>query len=83
MRLKDQVILVTGSTTGVGEAIARRAWEEGASVMLHGRDADRGQEIAAELGPRTSFVPGDLTDPDVPRQLIEARAPPSTQSTSS
>ena len=72
MRLKDQVILVTGSTTGIGEAIARRAWEEGASVMLHSRDADRGLAIAAELGPRARFVLGDLADSEVPRRLIEA-----------
>ena len=36
MLLDNKVILVTGSTTGIGEAIARRAVQEGARVMVHG-----------------------------------------------
>jgi NAD(P)-dependent dehydrogenase (short-subunit alcohol dehydrogenase family) len=72
MQLQEKVILVTGSTTGIGEAIARRAWQEGASVVLHGRDMQRGQAIAAELGSRATFVAGDLADPDVPQRLIHA-----------
>jgi NAD(P)-dependent dehydrogenase (short-subunit alcohol dehydrogenase family) len=71
MQLKDKVILVTGSTTGIGEAIARRAWQEGAGVMLHGRDIERGQVITDELGPRARFLSGDLAECDVPRQLVE------------
>jgi NAD(P)-dependent dehydrogenase (short-subunit alcohol dehydrogenase family) len=72
MRLKDKSILVTGSTTGIGEAIARRAWHEGANVMLHGRETERGEGIAAELGSRASFVFGDLADPEVPKLLIDS-----------
>jgi NAD(P)-dependent dehydrogenase (short-subunit alcohol dehydrogenase family) len=71
MRLNNKVILITGSTTGIGEAIARRAWNEGASVVLHGRDIERGHAIAGELAPRAKFLPGDLADSDVPKQLIE------------
>jgi NAD(P)-dependent dehydrogenase (short-subunit alcohol dehydrogenase family) len=71
MQLKDKVILVTGSTTGIGEAIARRTLREGASVVLHGRDIDRGQAIATELGPRAAFLPGDLSELDTPQRLIE------------
>jgi NAD(P)-dependent dehydrogenase (short-subunit alcohol dehydrogenase family) len=71
MELTGKVVLVTGSTTGIGEAIARRAWQDGANVVLHGRDVERGQKTAAELGPRAIFVQGDLADRDVPRRLIE------------
>jgi NAD(P)-dependent dehydrogenase (short-subunit alcohol dehydrogenase family) len=71
MRLEGDTILVTGSTTGIGEAIVRRAWKEGANVVLHGRDLKRGRLIAAELGPRASFVEGDLSDRDVPKRLVE------------
>jgi NAD(P)-dependent dehydrogenase (short-subunit alcohol dehydrogenase family) len=71
MQLKGKVVLVTGSTTGIGEAIARRAWREGANIVLHGRDVERGQAIAAEVGPRARFVPGDLAEPGVPKRLIE------------
>lgn len=72
MQLTDKVVLVTGSTTGIGEAIARRAWQEGAHVMLHGRDVERGESIAAELGSRAKFVSGDLSGSDVPQRLIAA-----------
>lgn len=71
MQLADKVILVTGSTTGIGEAIARRVVQEGAKVMLHGRDVERGEAIAAELGSRARFAQGDLADAAVPSQLIE------------
>ena len=36
MRLKENAIIVTGSTTGIGEAIARRCVAEGARVLVHG-----------------------------------------------
>ncbi len=74
MQLTDKVILVTGSTTGIGEAIARRVWQEGAKVVLHGRDVERGQAIAAELSSRAKFFPGDLASVDAPRQLVEDAA---------
>src|SRR5688572_5480089 len=71
MQLKDKVILVTGSTTGIGEAIARRAVQLGAKVMLHGTDMDRGQSVASSLEGRAQFLAGDLANADVPQQLIE------------
>ena len=37
MRLNDKVILVTGSTTGIGEGMVRVFAREGAKVMIHGR----------------------------------------------
>lgn len=50
MRLKDKVIIITGSTTGIGKAIAIRCVEEGAKVVIHGRDKEKGQEVITELG---------------------------------
>jgi NAD(P)-dependent dehydrogenase (short-subunit alcohol dehydrogenase family) len=70
MQLTGKAILVTGSTTGIGEAIARRAVQEGASVMLHGRDEERGEAIAAELGSQVRFSLGDLADAGVPSKLV-------------
>jgi len=49
-RLKDKVILVTGSTTGIGEAIARLFVREGAQVMIHGRRMDEAEKLTHELG---------------------------------
>lgn len=72
MRLKDKVILVTGSTTGIGAAIARRVLAEGGWVMIHGRDAERGRAVAAEGGERARFIEGDLADASAPAAMIEA-----------
>ena len=73
MRLKDKVILVTGSTTGIGASMARRFVAEGAKVILHGRDAERGKAICAELGEdRAAFVQGDLAQADFPEALAIA-----------
>ena len=70
MRLKDKVILVTGSTTGIGEGMARIFAREGAKVMVHGRRKDAAQNLVAEIGNDASFVIGSLEDPLVPAKLI-------------
>ncbi|MFM7118312.1 MAG: SDR family NAD(P)-dependent oxidoreductase, partial [Planctomycetota bacterium] len=49
-RLSDKVIIVTGSCTGIGKAIARRAVAEGARVVIHGLHADLGAALVEELG---------------------------------
>ncbi len=72
MLLEDRVILVTGSTTGIGEATARRCVAEGARVMVHGRDPDRAQAVCRDLGPAAAYVLGDLGDPQVCRQVVAA-----------
>jgi NADP-dependent 3-hydroxy acid dehydrogenase YdfG len=69
-RLKDKVILVTGSTTGIGEGMVRVFAREGAKVMIHGRRTDAAQTLAAELGEAASFCIGALDDPQVPSRLI-------------
>ena len=68
--LENKVVLVTGSTTGIGEAIARRAAAEGARVMVHGRDERRARAVSREIGEGAASVVGDLADPDVPAMLI-------------
>jgi len=72
MRLKDKVVLVTGSTTGIGEAIARRAVAEGAHVLIHGRNAEAGESLVEELGKAAHFYADDLADPDCAPRLIGA-----------
>jgi NAD(P)-dependent dehydrogenase (short-subunit alcohol dehydrogenase family) len=72
MRLKDKVILVTGSTTGIGEGMARIFAREGAKVMVHGRRKDAAQKVVAEIGEGASFVTGSLEDSQVPAKLIAA-----------
>lgn len=70
MRLRDKVILVTGSTTGIGEAIVRLFAREGARVMVHGRRKDAAQELAANIGTGAAFTIGALEDPEVPARLV-------------
>lgn len=70
MRLQDQIILITGSTTGIGEHMARRFVAEGAKVVLHGRDAARGEALRQALGAdKAVFCQGDLADASYPEQL--------------
>jgi NAD(P)-dependent dehydrogenase (short-subunit alcohol dehydrogenase family) len=50
MRLKDKVIIVTGSTTGIGKAIAIRCVQEGARVVIHGLEEEWGKGVLSALG---------------------------------
>lgn len=50
MKLKDKVAIITGSSKGIGEGIARIFHKEGAKVVITGRDATTGLKIASELG---------------------------------
>ena len=45
----QQIILVTGSTGGLGRAVARRLASRGAHVIIHGRNRDRGMDLVAEI----------------------------------
>jgi NAD(P)-dependent dehydrogenase (short-subunit alcohol dehydrogenase family) len=62
MKIASPVALVTGSTSGIGAAIARRLSSEGFSVVLHSRSSvETGQALARELGSAT-YIQADLAD---------------------
>ncbi len=71
-RLDGKVIIVTGSTTGIGEAIARRCVDEGASVLIHGIVIEDGERVAASLGEKAVFHADDLADPAAPARIVGA-----------
>lgn len=56
MRLQEKVIIVTGSCTGIGKAIAKRCVEEGARVVIHGLESELGQEVVRELGAENAVL---------------------------
>ncbi|MEU0567749.1 SDR family oxidoreductase [Nonomuraea sp. NPDC005983] len=62
-----RVALVTGSTRGIGRAVAERLAATGYHVVVHGRDEERAARAAAEVqtatGGRTGAVHGDVADP--------------------
>ncbi|MBF6208497.1 SDR family oxidoreductase [Streptomyces gardneri] len=63
-RFAQQVVLITGATSGVGKAVALRAASEGAAVVLGARGKEAGEQVAADIraaGGRALFVPTDVT----------------------
>ena len=69
-RLDGRKVVVTGSTQGLGAAIARRAAALGAELVITGRDRERGEAVAAELD--ATFVAADLADPEACRDIMRA-----------
>lgn len=60
--LEGRLIFVSGSTRGIGQAIAAGFVAEGARVVVSGRDILRAEQVATELGNNCHAVGGDLTD---------------------
>lgn len=74
--LKNQVAIVTGATSGMGTAVARTYAREGASVIIGGRNPDKGGRLAAEInaagGVARFYGPMDLTSEESIKATIGA-----------
>jgi NAD(P)-dependent dehydrogenase (short-subunit alcohol dehydrogenase family) len=71
-RLENKIVLVTGSTTGIGKAIAIRCVAEGASVIIHGLERDLGEQVLSEIGSDSAVLHiEDLKTEGTPERLVE------------
>jgi short-subunit dehydrogenase len=71
MRLTDAVVLVTGASAGIGRTAAARFAAKGAHVLVHGRNPERTQKVADEVGARALIA--DLST-SADRQRLTAEA---------
>lgn len=75
MELKNKVILITGSTDGVGRRVAQRLGTAGATVLIHGRDRTRANSLSREIqnsGGVAIFYRADLESLAEVRGLADA-----------
>ena len=70
MQLTGAVVLVTGASAGIGQVAAARFAAKGARVLVHGRDPQRTQQVADEVGGRALIA--DLAEPADREQLASA-----------
>jgi len=70
-----KIVLVTGSTDGVGRLVARRLADRGARVLIHGRDRHRGKQIVDQIQAASRgsavFLPADLSSLAEVRRLAD------------
>ena len=76
-RFAGKTVIVTGSSTGIGEGIARRFHDEGANVVINARNAEKCAAVAADLGEERALV--ELLARRVGRLEEQLRAGPSVE----
>ncbi len=75
MKLTDRVAVITGSSMGIGEAIARAYAREGARIVIHSRSPKRAEHVARMLqqeGASAIAVAGDVRDKSTADRLVDA-----------
>jgi NAD(P)-dependent dehydrogenase (short-subunit alcohol dehydrogenase family) len=63
--------IVTGATSGIGTAISRMLYEQGYHVLLSGRSATKGEQLAESFGRRARFFAADLTEAGAAGRVVE------------
>ncbi len=69
-RLVEKVAVITGGSSGIGEATAQIFIEEGAYVVLADIQTDLGRQVAERLGAKAKFVFCDVTSEEQVQELI-------------
>jgi 3-oxoacyl-[acyl-carrier protein] reductase len=75
LQLENKRALVTGSSSGIGEAIAKALAAEGAAVVVHGRDETKARRVADEIarsGSRAAVAIGDLASDVEAQRVVDA-----------
>ena len=68
---ENKVALITGGSRGIGKACAKRFIDEGATVILCGRDSDILQQTVTELGDTCNGIVCDVANPDSVNNLVQ------------
>ena len=75
MNVENKTVLVTGSTDGVGRLVAHRLVDQGARVLIHGRDRTRGEQLLKEIRAgdhgSAAFLPADFSSLAEVRRLAD------------
>src|SRR4030095_2511114 len=72
MRLQNKVIIVTGSTTGIGKAIAIRCVAEGSRVVITGLEENWGKEVLDEVGEENAVLHvEDISNEGASERLVD------------
>ena len=70
------MVLITGSTDGVGRLVARRLADQGARILIHGRDRHRGKQVVDQIQEAgrgsATFLPADFSSLAEVRRLADA-----------
>jgi 3-hydroxyacyl-CoA dehydrogenase/3-hydroxy-2-methylbutyryl-CoA dehydrogenase len=74
VKISSTGALVAGGASGLGEATARALAAAGANVVIADLNAEKGEALAAELGPGASFVEADVTDETAVAAAVERAA---------
>lgn len=73
-RFEDKVVIVTGATSGIGVGVAKAFAKEGASVILVGRNIEKGKNIEQEIistGAKATFIQCDVSNAEEVQKMVE------------
>ena len=70
-RLDDKIAIITGGTSGIGEASVKLFAQEGATVIIAARSVDKGNRLAEQLGKNVFFMQTDVSQEEQVKAVID------------